>query len=165
VRLNDEPGRLLFRDSRRLYRVLGALMALGGGLSALAALGLVGDVRAYPMLSRTGAGLFGAIAFTVGVWLCWHAPLSTVVVIRAGQTVTLTRRGLFRTTTESYPGSTIAEVRVTKERDGKERPIYRVELVLDTGQAVPVFLSPSHDREGCMRAAELLWTAVGLPKA
>ncbi len=165
MRLNDEPGRLLIRDSPRFYWVLGAVLVLGGGLCALAALGLVGGVKAYPMLSRPGAGLFGAVAFTVGVWLCWHAPLSTVVVNRAGKTVTLTRRGLLRTTMESYPGSTIAEVRVTKERDGKERPVYRVELVLDTGQAVPVSLSPSHDREGCMRAAGLLWTALGLPKA
>jgi hypothetical protein len=43
--------------------------------------------------------------------------------------------------------------------------LYRVEFLLDSGSVVPVPLIRPNDRDGCMRAAEHLWKALGLPRA
>jgi len=72
---------------------------------------------------------------------------------------------LFRTIAERYPVDAIVDVRVKKERQGKGDPLYRVELLLDSGNVVPVSLIRPNDRDGCMRAAEHLWKALGLPRA
>lgn len=126
--------------------------------------GLWGGITGSPTGVHGTVAVFGAIVAAIGGWLCWHAPLSMVLVDRATQLVTLTRRGWLRRDTEHYPGATITNVRVTKERDSKGKPVYRVELVLQAGAAVSVSLVRPHDRKGCMRAAEHLWAALGLPK-
>jgi hypothetical protein len=164
MQLTDKPGRLLIRKTPRFHWFLGALLAGVGGFCALVALGLANDGRTYSLLVRIGIGLFGGIAAAAGAWICWRAPLSTLVVDRARRTVTITRRGLFNKTTEQYPTTAIDDVRVTKERDGKGAPVYRVELVLVSGNVVPVSLIGPHDREGCMQAAKRLWVALGLPR-
>ncbi|MCK7474540.1 MAG: hypothetical protein MZV49_15470 [Rhodopseudomonas palustris] len=73
--------------------------------------------------------------------------------------------GLWNTVAEQYPLDAIADARVTKERDGKGSPAYRVELVLQTGGVVRVPPTCPNDRTGCMRAAEHLWKALELPRA
>jgi hypothetical protein len=88
-----------------------------------------------------------------------------VVVDRIDQTVTLTRRGLFHTMTQRYPADAVADARVTKERDGRGSPLYRVELLLRSGSVIPISVIGPRDREGCMRAAEHLWKALDLPRA
>lgn len=165
MQLNDEPERLFIRSSPRLQWLLGVLVAAVGGLVLLAAVGVLGDGKTYTIASRTGAGLLGGLVCAIGTWIGWRAPLFTLVVDRVGRTVTLTRRRLFHTMTERYPADAIVDARVTKERDGKGTPLYRVELVLHTGNVVPLPLLHRRDREGCMRAAEHLWTALDLPRA
>jgi hypothetical protein len=127
-------------------------------------MGLVGGSTTFTLPSRVGVGLLGSLVFALGAWVCWRAPFSALVVDRAAQAVTLTRRGWFRTITEQYPADTIADVRVTKERAKRGIAVYRVELVLHTGNVVPISLIPPRDRDGCMRAAEHLGTALGLPR-
>jgi hypothetical protein len=165
MRLKDEPGRLFIRTSPRLYWVVVTLFGALAVCFALTALGVVSGGKPYSLPFRMGSGVLGSLAFALGAWVCWRAPLSILVVDRAAQTVTLTRRGLFHTTVERYPADAIVDVRVTKERDGKGNPVYRVELVLHTGNLVPVSLNRPRDRAGCMRAAENLRAALGLPRA
>jgi hypothetical protein len=165
VRLKDEPKRLVIRKSPRLYWVVVTLFGAVGVCFVLVALGVVSGGKPYAPSFRMGAGVLGSLVLALGAWVCRRAPLSILVVDRVAQTVTLTRRGLFRTIGEQYPADAIVDARVTKERDGKGSPRYRVELVLDSGSVVPVSLIRPHDRDGCMRAAERLWKALGLPRA
>jgi hypothetical protein len=165
MRLKDEPKRLVIWNSPRLHWVPGVLLVAAGGWALLLAAGMAGDGRAYTIAARVMAGVGGGLALALGAWVCWRAPRSALIVDRVGRTVTLTRRGLFGTAAERYPLDTIVDARVTKERDGKGSPRYRVELVLDSGSIVPVPLTRPADRHGCMRAAEHLWKALGLPRA
>ncbi len=162
MRLRDDPRRLLIRNTPSRYWLAGGLLMAAGLLCLAAALGLWGDPAAPPTGPHGKAVAFGGVVAAIGAWLCWHAPLSMVVVDHATQILTLTRRSLLRRSTDHYPGATIANVRVTKERDSKGKPVYRVELVLHTGAAVSIPLVRPHDRNGCMRAAERLWAALGL---
>ena len=165
MRLGDERGRLVIRSALGLRWVVGAALAAGGGYCLAAALALASVGQAYPLAYRLGMGTLGGIAAVAGAWMLWRARRSAVVVDRGSRTVTLIRRGLFHTTSMHYPGTAVADVRVTKERDGRGAPVYRVELVLDTGSVVPVPLFRRHDRKRCMRTAESLWVALGLPRA
>ncbi|MBP1777960.1 MAG: hypothetical protein H6Q86_3971 [candidate division NC10 bacterium] len=164
MRLKDESRRLVIRNSPRLHWIPGVLLAAAGGFALLVAAGLAGDGRTYTIAVRVAAGLLGGLALALGAWVCWRGPLSTVVVDRVGRAVTLTRRGFFRTVAEQYPADAIVDVRVKKERGGKGSPLYRVEFLLDSGSVVPVSLIRPNDRDGCMRAAEHLWKALGLPR-
>jgi len=162
--LKDEPRLLVIRNSPRLHWIPGVLLAGAGGFALLVAVGLAGDGRTYTAAVRVAAGLLGGLVLALGAWVCWRAPLSTLVVDRVGQAVTLTRRGWFRTIAEQYPADAIVDVRVKKERGGKSGPLYRVEFLLDSGSVVPVSLIRANDRDGCMRAAAHLWKALGLPR-
>jgi hypothetical protein len=165
VRLKDGPKRLVIRNSPRLHWAVGLVLAAAGIFFLLVAAGLASDGKMHTLGGRVAAGLLGSLVLALGAWVCWRSPLSCLIVDRVAQTVTLTRRGLFRTIAEQYPADSIVDARVTKERGGKGSPLYRVELVLDSGGVVPVSLTGPRDREGCMRAAEHLWKALGLPRA
>lgn len=165
MRLTDEPGRLLIRWSPPAYWVLGGILVGLGALCMLAAVGYSGDGRIAAPRSRLGIVLVGTVAAAAGAWIFWRAPLSALVLDGGRKTLTITRRGLFGKVTEQYPTAAIADVRVKKERTGRGAPVYRVELVLVSGSVVPISLIRSSDREGCMRAAERLWAALGLPRA
>jgi len=165
MRLKDDSRRLVIWNAPRLHWVPGVLLVAAGGWALLLAAGMAGGGGLYGIATRAFAGVVGAFAIALGAWVCWRSPLSSLVVDRIGRTVTLTRRGLFGTVAERYPLETVVDARVTKERDGKGSPRYRVELVLDSGSIVPVPLIRPADRHGCMRAAEHLWKALGLPRA
>jgi hypothetical protein len=161
----DERGRLVIRGTPGLRRIVGAGLVAGGVYCLAVALPMPGMAKVYPLMSRIAVGSLGGIAALAGGWVVWRAQRSAVMVDRATRTVTLVRRGLFHTTAVHYQGSAVADVRVTKERDGKGAPVYRVEMVLDTGTVVVVPLFRPHDRTRCMQAAERLWAVLGLPKA
>ncbi len=165
MRLKDEPRRLVIRNSPRLWWIPGVLVALVGAVCLLAAAGPIGDAGACPMGGGLGGAAVGVLLLALGVWACWRMPRATLAVDRAGQTVTLTRRGLFRTAAERYPADAIVDVRVKKERRGKGSALYRVEFLLDSGRVVPVPLAHPRDRDGCMRVAGRLAGVLGLPGA
>jgi len=164
MRLKDDSRRLVIWNAPRLHWVPGVLLVAAGGWALLLAAGMAGGGGLYGIATRAFAGVVGAFAIALGAWVCWRGPLSTVVVDRVGRAVTLTRRGFFRTVAEQYPADAIVDVRVKKERGGKGSPLYRVEFLLDSGSVVPVSLIRPNDRDGCMRAAEHLWKALGLPR-
>jgi hypothetical protein len=162
--MTDKPGRLVIRESPRHHWIPGTLLAAAGACGLAVAAGLVRGAMPGTVPFRLAAGVVGSLALALGTWVWWRPP-AALVVDRVNQTVTLTRRGWFRTIAEQYPAESIVDARVTKERDDRGRPRYHVELVLDSGSVVPVSLSRPHDRDLCMRAAEHLWKALGLPRA
>jgi hypothetical protein len=164
TRVADTPERLLIRSSPPVYWVWGVILVGLGALCMLAAAGLVGAGGMVSPRTRLGAVLLGTVAAAVGAWICWRAPLSSLVVDSSRKTLTITRRRLLGKATEQYPTTDIADVRVTKERTGKSAPRYRVELVLVSGSVVPISLLHPRDREGCMRAAERLGAVLDLPR-
>ena len=165
MRLKDEPERLLIRNSSRIRLVLGVFLVAAAGFLGLAAAHLWGNGTLRGWWVQVGFGVFGVLAAAAGVWVFRRATGFTLVLDRVRDTVTLRRRDFFRSTVEQYPAKAIVEVRVTKEREGKADPVYRVELVLDAGSVVPLPPCDAHDREVCMHAADRLWAALGLPRA
>ncbi len=165
MRLGHERRRLVIRGAAGPGLVVGAALIAGGACFVAAALGLFGFSTGLRLLYRAAIGMLGSIGVVAGVWVLWRAQPSSVVVDRVGRTVTMIHREFSDTTAVQYAGSAVADVRVTKERDGRGAAVYRVELVLDTGGIVSVPLFRPHDRTRCMRAAQRLGIALGLQKA
>jgi hypothetical protein len=163
VRITETPARLLIRDSPGSRWVMGGLFAVAGGLTAAMALEWVARDASLLPSARFVLGLLGGLAVAAGAWVCWRAPRFTLAVDRSRQTVTVTRRGPVRQTVEQYPVAAVADVRVTKERERRGKPVYRVELVLHTGSVVPASRPHLRDRTECMRAAGRLWVVLGKP--
>ena len=164
MRLTEEPERLVMRETTRFLWIPGALLAAAGACGLVVAAGLPRGAAPSGIVFRLAAGALGSLGLALGAWLWWR-PCAALVVNRVAHTVTLTRRRLFSTVAEQYPAEAIVDARVTKERDDRGSPRYRVELVLDSGSVVPVSVGRPHDRDGCMRAAEHLWKALDLPRA
>jgi hypothetical protein len=163
VRITETSARLLIQDSPRSRWVLGGFFAAAGGLVIAAAFDWVADDWSLLPSARLGLGLLGGLAVAAGAWVSWRAPRFTLVVDRSRRTVTVTHRGQLRHTVEQYPVAAVADVRVTKERERKGEPVYRVELVLHTGSVVPASRPHLRDRAECMRAAQRLWNVLGKP--
>ena len=163
MRIAETSARLLIQDSPRSRWVLGGLFAAAGGLAVVVAFGWVAEDQSLLPLARLGLGLVGGLALAVGAWVSWRAPRFTLVVDRSRRTVTVTHRGPVRRTVEQYPVAAVADVRVTKERERKGEPVYRVELVLHTGSVVPASRPNLRDRAECMRVAQRLWNVLGKP--
>ena len=163
MRIAETPARLLIQDSPRSRWVLGGIFAAAGGLAIAAAVGWVANDWSLLPLARLGLGLVGGLAVAAGAWVSWRAPRFTLVLDRSRRTVTVTHRGQVRHTVEQYPVAAVADVRVTKERERKGEPVYRVELVLRTGSVVPASRPHLRDRAECMRAAQRLWNVLGKP--
>jgi len=163
VRIAETPARFIIQDSPRSRWVLGGLLAAAGGLVIAVAFGWVAEDPSLFPLARLGFGLVGGLAVAAGAWVSWRAPRFTLVVDRSRRTVTVTHRGQVRHTVEQYPVAAVADVRVTKERERNEEPVYRVELVLHTGSVVPASRPHLYDRAECMRAAQRLWSVLGKP--
>lgn len=163
MRIAETSARLLIQDSPRSRWVFGGLFAAAGGLAIAAAFGWVASDQSLLPLARLGLGLVGGLAVAAGAWVSWRAPRLTLVVDRSRRTVTVTHHGLVRHTVEQLPVAAVADVRVTKERERKGDPVYRVELVLHTGSVVPASRPHLRDRAECMQAAERLWNVLGKP--
>ena len=163
MRIAETPARFIIQDSPRSRWVLGGLLAAAGGLVIAVAFGWVAEDPSLFPLARLGFGLVGGLAVAAGAWVSWRAPRFTLVVDRSRRTVTVTHRGPVRRIVEQYPVVAVADVRVTKERERKGEPVYRVELVLHTGSVVPASRPNLRDRAECMRAAQRLWNVLGKP--
>ena len=163
MRIAETSARLLIQDSPRSRWVLGGLFAAAGGLAIAAAFSWVPNNWSLLPVARFGLGLVGGLAMATGVWVSWRAPRFTLVVDWSRRTVTVTHRGEVGYTVEQYPVTAVADVRVTKEREPKGEPVYRVELVLHTGSVVPASRPHLRDRAECMRVAERLWNVLGKP--
>jgi hypothetical protein len=163
VRITETPARLLIRDSPGSRWVWGGLVAVAGGLAVAVALGWVAPDASLLPSARLVLGLLGGLAVAAGAWICWRAPRFALVVDRVRHTVTVAHRGQVHNAVERYPVAAVADVRVTKERERQGKPVYRVELVLDTGSVVPASRPHLRDRAECMRAAERLWVVLGKP--
>ena len=72
----------------------------------------------------------------IGVALIGFASILTVTVDRRQETLNLHYRSLFRDSTTAYPFSEICFVDVVEDSEGER--MYRVELILRSGQAVPL---------------------------
>jgi hypothetical protein len=161
--MTETSARLLIQDSPRSRWVFGGLFAATGGLALVAAFDWVANDWSLLPAARLGLVLVGGLAVAAGAWVSWRAPRFALVVDRSRRTVTITHRGSIRHTIEEYPVAAVADVRVTKERERKGEPVYRVELVLHTGSVVPASRPHRRDRAECMRAAERLWKVLGAP--
>jgi len=72
----------------------------------------------------------------MGVVLIAFASILTVTVDHRGGTLNLHYRSLFRVSTKAYPLSEICFVNVAEDSEGER--MYRVELILRSGQVVPL---------------------------
>jgi hypothetical protein len=97
----------------------------------------------------------------MGVALIGFASILTVTVDRQRGTVNLRYRSLFRVSTQTYPLSEICFVNVAEDPEGER--MYRVELILWPGQAVPLRNGYSIGRWRHERRAQRLRSALRIP--
>jgi hypothetical protein len=95
-----------------------------------------------------------------GVGFIGFGSVLTVTVDRAKRTLTIRYRSLFRPSTRTYPFGEISYVTVSQDGEGER--MYRVELVLRSGEVVPLRSGYSIGRARKERIAEKLRSALGI---
>ena len=147
MRIADDHGILLVRDSPGLHWLLGLLFLGLGVLFVLGPLWLFTDrtIVAWPV--RALSALLGGTGVVVGLWVLSRAPQSTLAVDRGAGRVRIWRWGLGGRQTHSWSIREVEGVRLDEGKDDEDSPVFRVEVVLRDGSAVPVSLLWTHGRE------------------
>ena len=129
--------------------------------------------RDYPLAlwltaAMVVAGAFGAddiwqglLVALVGAALIAYASVLTVTVDRRRETLHLRYRSLLRVSTKSFPFREIRAVNVAEDNEGER--MYRVELLLHSGETVPLRTMYAVGRARKNRRAERIRSAIMPP--
>ena len=117
----------------------------------------VGFLGAGAALIEASVGLVLSLA---GVILIGFVSLLTITVDRRRGVLNLHYRSLFRGSRRAYPLEEICFVNVREDREGER--MYRVELILRSGQVVPLRFWYEVGKRSMERQAQKLRSALGL---
>ena len=127
-------------------------------------------LRDYPLVlwltaAMVGAGAFGSayiwqgvLVSLVGAALIACASVLTVTVDRRREILQLRYRSLLRVSTRTFPFREISAVHVAEDSEGER--MYRVELLLRSGETVPLRTMYAVGRASKTRRAERIRSAI-----
>jgi len=153
---------VLVRDSPGLHWLLGLLFLGVGALFALGPLGLFHDRAAVGWPVRALSVLLGSTGVATGLWVLHRAPRSTLEVDRLADRVRLRRWGLGGRRTDTWSIHDVEEIRLAESRDDEDGAVFRVLVVLRSGDVVPISLLWTHGREAAQAVAARLRAALGV---
>ena len=147
MRAVERNGVLVVGDSPGLHWLLGLLFATVGAVFVLGPAWLFTNRASVSWPVRALSTLMGGAGVATGLWILARAPRSTLEVNRRADRVRVRRRGVAGAETHAWPIREITGVRLAEARDDEGGAVFRVEVVLRSGAAVPVSLLWTHGRE------------------
>jgi hypothetical protein len=144
MRADESGNELIIRETPGCLWLLGGLFCLVGGVFVYGALGGFSNRDEFSFWALAAAFLMGAIGIVGGVWIIYRAPLTTLNLNRADETLTLTRHGLFGKRTDLYRFGEIQQFLLLEEKDDESNPIWSLGIELTDGETVKISSLPSH---------------------
>jgi hypothetical protein len=156
VIVRQTHSRLILKDSPGLHWILGGMFLAIGGLAVAGPLGLFENSQQLSPLSRAVIVGFGCAGIGAGVWVLRRSPRSICVFDRTQGHLVVRRRGFSGASTSRHPILEIVKAEVTESRDIDGDPVYRLQVVLRSGQMVPLSYFWAHGKEDHEAAADAL---------
>ena len=152
------PDRLLLRNSPGGFWILGVLFIAVGALFVLCPSSLRVAGGPLPLIAKGLGMLMGVGTLGAGGFVLRCAPLTRCEFNRHEVVV---KRGLAHPEDLRYPLAAIQAVRIAEQPDGEGTRTYRVELLLHSGQRVPLSAFWGYDRFSCERAVQATRSFLG----
>jgi hypothetical protein len=149
--------RLLVRDKPGLWWIL-AFMFVGVSL-ALLYLG-VREGPTLPWWQTALIILLGVGGTVAGLWIAAYAPLTSILIDEAGQTLVVHRRGIRGRQVHRIPVSSIRKVTIEKRDDDEGYPMTRPALALSDGEQLLLSLLWRHGEVDSLHIARSVVAAV-----
>lgn len=141
--------------------LLGGFFIVVGALALLVGLTVVGNAEPHPLWQLGATSGMGAVALGAGVWLCWRAPRSLVVLdVKAGLG-RVERHGLGVRETIEFPLDGIAAVELERSQDDEGGEVFRPALRMKDGHQL--VLSPVWMHHGPQELVGTLAHALARP--
>ena len=147
MRIAERNGVLVVQDSPGLHWLLGLLFATVGAVFVLGPVWLFTNRANVSWEMRALSMLMGGVGVATGVWVLGRAPRSSLEVDRRADLVRVRRRGFGGADAPAWPIREVAGVRLAEDRDDEGNAVFRVEIVLRSGDRVPISLLWTHGRE------------------
>ena len=160
----DRDGAVFVRDSPGLHWLLGLLFLGVGSIFILGPLWLFTNraVVAWPV--RGLSMLLGGAGVGAGLWVLSRAPYSILEVDRRAGRVRIRRWGVDGRRAHSWSIREVADVRLAESTDDEDTPMFRVEIALRDGSAVPASLLWTHGRGALDGVVKRLRETLELPQ-
>jgi hypothetical protein len=136
--VRQTPSQLILKDSPGMHWVLGGMFLCIGGLAVAGALGLFANAQELSPLARAVIVGFGSAGIGAGVWVLRRSPGSICVFDRTQGHLVVRRRGFSGASSSRHPLFEIGKAEVAEGRDIDGDPVYRLQVALRSGQALPL---------------------------
>lgn len=162
MHIRENPEKLILQDRPGCIWLLCVLFILLGGLFVLGPLFLFSDRAEQPWYVSAVAIFLGTAALGAGLWQAGRVPLTTITFDRLSRTITVAAWGLAGRSVRHWPFSDAAGLKVAQEQDSEGDPIYRLQLILRSGEAAWLTGVHLHTREPYDQAAGRARVFIGL---
>ena len=162
MHIRETSEKLILQDRPGCIWLLCVLFILLGALFVLGPLFLFNDRTEQPWYVSAAAIFMGSAALGVGLWQANRVPLTTITLDRLSRTITVVAWGLAGRNVRHWPFSDVAGLIVVQEQDSEGDPVYRLQLILRTGEATWLTGVYLHTREPYDQAAGRARAFIGL---
>jgi hypothetical protein len=144
MRAWEDHRRLYIKEAPGCLWFLGAFFILVGLPFVYGSLGGFENAHEVPMVARVLGVVLGLVAIGVGLWVIFRAPVTTLVADTISGTLTLTRRGPFRSKDDVYQVSEISKFVLIEETDSEGDPIWSLGVEFSDGRIEAISSLQSH---------------------
>jgi hypothetical protein len=154
INIKETPEQLVIKDAPGCTWLFSSFFLAIGSIFVLGPLFFNSDRFDQPWYVNLLGITMGAIAVATGLWIIGRTPASTVIFDRLLYRVIL-RQGWRKERRErSWSWKEVSEVRVKQEKDSDGDPVYRLQLVLRSGEVTWLTQVSSPSRASSDRAVE-----------
>jgi len=145
MKIKQTPNELVIQETPGCLWIFGLFFAVIGGIFVYGSLGGFTNADEVPRYVIYFSFLMGIIAVGVGFWIIFRAPVSTLIVNRADETLTYTKYGLFGKRQTAYGFDQIKQFCLIEEKDSEGDPIWSLGLELANGETLKISSLESHN--------------------
>lgn len=146
-------GKLILQDAPGCLWLFGAFFVFVGSIFVYGSLGGFTNYDRVPWWAIAFSFFMGAIAVGVGIWQIALHPSSKVIINPRTKIVFQRQRGLFKKADRNFRFEEIRRFSVEQGEDGEGDPIWKLELILMSGETVELTSVWERNQEKCETVA------------
>jgi hypothetical protein len=153
MHIQETPEKLILQDRPGCIWLLSLFFILIGSMFVLGPLFLFSDRAEQPWYVSAIAIFMGLAALGAGLWQARRVPLSTTTFDRLDRSISMITWGLAGRSGQRWTFNDASALVVVEEKDSEGDPIYRLQLVLRSGETAWLTAVHLHVREPYDQAA------------
>ena len=150
--------RLIVQDSPGCFWLMGLFFIFVGGIFVLGPLGLFNNNHEVPVWVRVASFVMGSIGVIAGGYLIRESPLTTTTVDVITRRIMIREVGLAGKRARVLNALQVREVIVAVKEDSDGDSTFQLQLLLTSGEHVPLSKLWATGRDSCDRQAESVAT-------